>query len=209
MLDAFVSVMLSLALASGAPPDGGTSPAEAVPTETDAATQPDAGPPIADPTATEATPPPVSQETPEPPPREKASPEPEPAPPPPTAAPPPPPMQYVDGDAVERARSGQRVMNISGIVMASGGFLLLVGLVSTLAVGRAPDPAAYDDIEEYRNDSRQYGKRAFAGSIISAIGGLGVMAGAIAFTVGGIRYLRGKKRSRATARITPAGAVRF
>jgi hypothetical protein len=35
------------------------------------------------------------------------------------------------------------------------------------------------------------------------------MGGAIAFTVGGIRYLRGKKQSRATARITPAGAVRF
>jgi hypothetical protein len=137
MLDAFVSVMLSLALASGAPPDGGTPPAEAVPTETDAATQPDAGPPTADPTATEATPPPESQETPEPPPRETATPEPEPAPPPPTAAPPPPPMQHVDGDAVERVRSGQRVMNVSGIVMASGGFLLLVGLVSTLAIGRA------------------------------------------------------------------------
>jgi hypothetical protein len=105
-------------------------------------------------------------------------------------------------------RRGQKLMNISGIVMGSGAGLLVIGLIASIAAGRAPNTADYDDIRAYEDDQKKYQRRAFAGALISVVGTLGVIGGAIAFAIGGGKYRRGKKASRRVA-LTPDGTLRF
>lgn len=153
----------------------------------------------------------------------EAAPEPEPAQPEPAPEPavaetavveaapaePPPPqeMRVVDVEAQRRFEKGRRTMLISGTVMASGAGLMLAGIFANLAIGAPPNPGDYEDIESFESDNDDYGRRSLAPALLTGIGVLVVIGSAIAFTVGGVRYLRGKKRlerSRAVS-IAPSG----
>lgn len=176
------------AAAPAAAPTPAPEPAPvAAPVEPTPAPAPVEAAPVAEPTpAPEPTPEPAVEES----------------PPPPVAA----PLPMVDGEAMELKRRGQRLMNRSGIAMAAGGGLILIGVIGGFAVGAAPNTADYDDLGAYNEDLSEYQRKVVAPNLIGAIGGLVVIGSAIAFTVGGARYLKGKRRtSGATATLTPTG----